>query len=209
MRGRFILFDFDGVIVNSTALSFAVSQQFDPDLDHEGYRKLFEGNVYDAFEKKRGPDDGHRDRYFEVYAPRFRAEAMLVPGIDKVIRTLHASYTLAVISSTPTVVIEEFLTRYGMRELFSELLGVDVHTSKVEKIRMVFDKYGATAEDCVFITDTLGDIGEAQVHHVGAIGVVWGLHDRETLERGVPFRIVQKVSEIPDAVTDFFSRARR
>ena len=80
---KFVLFDFDGVIANSMALSFDVSQQFHPELDHDSYRELFEGNVYRSLEEMRGtPDTGHRDRYFAEYVPRLHSEVEIIPGID-------------------------------------------------------------------------------------------------------------------------------
>ncbi|MBI4087872.1 HAD family hydrolase [Candidatus Kaiserbacteria bacterium] len=202
---RFVLFDFDGVIANSMALSFAVSKQFNPELDEKSYRQLFEGNVYRSFEKLRGPDNGHRDRYFAEFVPRLHNEVDLVRDMDDVIKTLSEEYTLAVVSSTPSQAIIDFLSRYQLREYFSDILGVDVHTSKVEKMRMIFEKYGTAAEHCVFITDTLGDMREAEEHGMGAIGDSWGLHDHKTLSKGIPFRIVDKPAELPDAVADYFA----
>ena len=63
-----------------------------------------------------------------------------------------------------------------------------------------------TADDCVYITDTLGDMREAGAHHMGTIGCSWGVHDRATLERGLPFRIVDQPAELRDAVDDYFAR---
>lgn len=205
MKDSFVLFDFDGVIANSMALSYAVSKQFNPELDKKSYLQLFEGNVYRSFEKLRGPDNGHRDRYFAEFVPRMREEASLVPGMDDVIKGLHEEHTLIVNSSTPTQAIDEFLSRYSLREYFSDILGVDIHTSKVEKMRMTFEKYGTNADACIFITDTLGDMREAEEHGMGTVGVSWGLHDRATLERGIPFCIVEKPEELPDAIGEYFT----
>ncbi len=203
---KFVLFDFDGVIADSMGLSFEVSQQFHPELDHDSYRRLFEGNVYRSLEEEHGASGtGHRDRYFAQYAPRLQSEVALVAGMDAVIADVARSYVLSVVSSTPSAAIEAFLSRHGLREYFDDILGVDVHTSKVEKIRMLFEKYRASADQCVFITDTLGDMREAQEHRVSTIGVAWGIHPRETLEKGLPFRIVREPAEIPDAIADYFA----
>ncbi|MEK9154423.1 MAG: HAD hydrolase-like protein, partial [Patescibacteria group bacterium] len=86
-----------------------------------------------------------------------------------------------------------------------EVMGADVHTSKSKKIEMVFKKYGITARKCVFITDTLGDMREAKSVGVGAIGVSWGFHARETLLQGEPFRIVAQPAEISPAISAYFA----
>jgi phosphoglycolate phosphatase-like HAD superfamily hydrolase len=46
---------------------------------------------------------------------------------------------------------------------------------------------------------------EASAADVGAIGVTWGWHSRETLEKGKPFRIVDSAADIPGAVSDYFA----
>jgi phosphoglycolate phosphatase len=207
MEKRFILFDFDGVIADSFALSYDVSRIFHPELDDKAYRKLFEGNVYESLKKLRDIDiKNHGRNYFDVFVPRMKDEAHLFAGMDTVIKELHAEYTLTIVSSTPSLAISQFLERNGLHTYFSDILGQDIHTSKVEKIRMLFEKYAIHAEVCVFITDTLGDIREAKEHAMGAIGVSWGMHTHETLGQGIPFRIVDTPAELPDAISDYFAR---
>lgn len=71
---------------------------------------------------------------------------------------------------------------------------------------VLFDFGGVTAADCVFITDTLGDMREAEEHGMEAIGCSWGFHPHTTLEKGLPFRIVDMPTELPDAVANYFGR---
>lgn len=203
---RFVLFDFDGVIADSFALSFDVSRQFNPELDDARYRALFESNIYESLKRIRGWDKKDRsDEYFSEFNPRMKNEVHLFSGMDDVIEGMKDEYMLAIVSSTPSVAIHEFLARYRLAPNFTDVMGKDIHTSKVEKMRMIFEKHGTTADDCVFITDTLGDMREAEEHGMGAIGVSWGMHAHATLEKGIPFRIVEKPSELPDAVADYFA----
>jgi phosphoglycolate phosphatase len=83
--------------------------------------------------------------------------------------------------------IGEFLTENGMTSYFDRIMGNAVHKSKEEKIKTVFAEYGTDASECIFVTDTLGDIREATKVNVGAIGVTWGFHERERLAQGKPF----------------------
>ena len=127
--------------------------------------------------------------------------------MDDAIKKLHGAYTLAVISSTSVSGITQFLDAHNLSGYFSDILGRDSHHSKVEKMRMIFEKYNVTAAQCVYITDTLGDMREAQAHEMGTIASTWGVHPRETLEKGIPFRILNTPQELPDAVDDYFARA--
>jgi phosphoglycolate phosphatase len=61
---------------------------------------------------------------------------------------------------------------------------------------MTFDKYGIGAEDCLFITDTLGDIKEAHHMKVPTVAVTWGYQSIETLKKGAPPRIVNTPQEL-------------
>ena len=206
MSEKFVLFDFDGVIADSYDLSLELSKKFDGNIDEEAFRALFEGNIYDSLKKRRGEDVTElAKKYFAEFVPRMRTEAHLVPGMDSVVTGLAGSYTLIIVSSTPSDGIRELLSRYAVESYFAEIMGMDVHTSKIEKIGRALHAHRATASDCVFVTDTLGDIREAEAHGIGAIGVSWGVHSHETLEKGIPFRIVDKPEELPDAVDDYFA----
>lgn len=44
---KVVLFDFDGVLVDTFAASFGIYQAFNPGLDAERYRSFFDGNIYD------------------------------------------------------------------------------------------------------------------------------------------------------------------
>lgn len=69
-------------------------------------------------------------------------------------------------------------------QYFSEILGSDVARDKIRKIKMVLDNNDLNAEDCVFITDTLGDILEARQCGIESIAVTWGYHEAERLQKG-------------------------
>ena len=205
---KFVLFDFDGVIADSFALGYDVARivHHEANLTPDDYREWFEGNVYESIKKKvpGGPRD---EAYFAEFAPRAKNEVGLIEGVVDVVAKLHESYTLIIISSTISHSIQDFLDRHTLGHYFSDVMGSDVHRSKVEKIRMVFEKYDTAADQCVFITDTLGDMREAKEHGIGAIGVPWGWHTHATLEKGIPFRIVDTPAELPDAVDDYFARS--
>lgn len=70
---------------------------------------------------------------------------------------------------------------------------------------MIFDDFNIAAPDCIFITDTLGDIKEARVAGVDSIAVSWGYHSLATLELGNPLAVADKPSELPNLVRTFLS----
>lgn len=206
MKKYFILFDFDGVIADSFRPAFDIQKMICPHITEDIYRKRFEGNINDWEEpiNVHTEDCRHDIDFFTEYIPRMEKEVQIVPGMKKVIVELEKQYTLVVVSSTITSPIQDFLEGHDLANHFVQIMGNDVHTSKVEKMKMVFEKFGVEAKDCVFITDTLGDMHEASRVDVGTIGVAWGFHIAETLLRGKPFRLVEKPIDILTAVSDYF-----
>jgi phosphoglycolate phosphatase len=207
MKNTFVLFDFDGVIADTYEVAFETKKTMCPGVSHEDYRKIFEGNVNNVTipEAYHNEDCNHDLDWFEVYVPKMREGAKLFPGMKEVILELEKEHTLIVISSTISFPIEEFLIAHDMRSHFDWVMGNDVHKSKVEKIKMVFDKHQTTAEKCVFVTDSLGDMHEAREMNVPAIGVTWGFCTPEVLKRGEPRVLVDTPEELLIAIRSHFS----
>lgn len=205
-----MLFDFDGVIADSWEIAFETSRTVFPSFDEESYRRMFEGNVHESHKEMVSNEERERAtdiEWFDVYVPKFETRARLFPGMREVIESLSHEYILIIVSSTITSPIQGFLEKHHIGRYFSEVMGADVHTNKHEKIKMIFEKYGTSASECVFITDTLGDMREAKLAGVSAIGVSWGFHPRETLAEDKPFRIVEQPTDIKPAIADYFADA--
>jgi phosphoglycolate phosphatase-like HAD superfamily hydrolase len=205
-KRNFVLFDFDGVIADTYEIAYRVGTMVCPAMTRDDHRRKFEGNVNDWFKNASGHTAAckHDLDWWEAYVPLFREGAHPFPGSIRAVQDIGNRYRMAVISSTISSPIDEFLRRYGARDYFAEIFGNDVHASKVEKINMLFVRYDLTPRNCVFVTDTLGDMDEARQAGVDAIGGSWGFHERERLQRGKPFRIVDRPHELLGAVDDYF-----
>lgn len=213
MRRKFVLFDFDGVIADSYSIAWQTAQTMCTRVTEDEYKAAFEGNVHERHDEMMSADHGSACRHdldwFNIFTPLFEEKAQLFRGMGEVIEELSHSHVLIIVSSTITSPIQGFLEKHHIGRYFSEVMGADVHTSKHEKIKMIFEKYATSASECVFITDTLGDMREAKKENVGAIAVSWGFHDRDTLSKGEPFKIVEKASEIPVAISEYFLGSTR
>lgn len=210
MSKKFVLFDFDGVIVDSFDAAYQTSVEMtDHELPKALYLSFFEGNIYKELSEKQEEQSGQEDRqrhYFEKYVPRL-LESGSFPGIIDVLGELHESYTMVIVTSSVNAPVERYVKLHDIEKHFDWILGADIHRSKEVKIQMVFDKYGIEPSDCVFVTDTLGDMREAHAKHVPSIGVTWGFHERARLEKGDPVQIVDQPSELPQAIQNVFDRA--
>lgn len=206
MKKSLILFDFDGVMADSYQPAFEIAKTICPDLTAAVYSKRFEGNINDWEEPINVHTDScrHDIDFFTEYIPRMKNEVKIVEGMKDVIIQLEKLHTLVVVSSTITSPIQEFLEKHDLATHFDQIMGNDVHASKVEKIKMVFEKYNVAADDCVFVTDTLGDMHEASRMGVDSIGISWGFHSTDTLLRGKPYKVVDNPSALLAAVSDYF-----
>jgi len=205
MDKKTILFDFDGVILDSFEGAFEVNKKLEPTLTEEWMRRRFEGNINDSYidEKGRPATEEEDNEFFNLYIPAMM-KFKIFPEMLDVVKKLNENYRLIIVSSTITGPIKEYMDGHDATKYFTEIMGNDVHKSKVEKIKMVFNKYGVSAGDCLFITDTLGDLLEAEKTGVEGIGVTWGFHSAETLKRGNPVALVNTPEELVAEINWYF-----
>ena len=199
---KLILFDFDGVLANTEEICYQIHAVKNKDLTWKRFQEYSLGNFHEIYGKavKEGlhiePDD-----FFGSYKKAL--EVITIHDIlhDSIL-SLATDYRLAIISSADSSYINDFLAREDLLKCFSDVLGADIHRSKIFKIRSVLGKYNLTPENAVFITDTLGDIKEANECGVQSIGVTWGLHDRSILEKGKPLKIIDNPQDLVKAVKE-------
>ena len=203
---KIILFDFDGVLVDSFETNFKVTKKFasNSNFSENNYKKLFEGNIYkESF--KNGMKRSDKFLLLNSYA----LEVLQLPaieGICNMLKELSCKYKLIIISSGLSSYIKDWLLDRGLNNYFVEVLGADIHESKVEKIKMVFEKYGTNNNNCLFITDTLGDLREAEMAGIKSLAVTYGFHEEHTLLKGNPIGLINKPEDIEIEVKKFFNR---
>ncbi len=208
-KRKIVFFDFDGVIADSFSIAFEINKIIDPNIVSENdYRKLFDRNIAEWAVNSNPKEelDKISREFFKKYIPQMK-NVKIFPAMKKVIAKLGKIYTLFIISSTITSPIRDFLERNNILSYFNDILGSKfIDTNKTERIKTVFKNYGVGAKDCVFITDTLGDIREAASVGVQSIGVTWGFQKKENLIKGNPLRIAEKPEELFDIVSNYFKQ---
>jgi len=206
-KQHFILFDFDGVIADSISAAFEINQKLLPGLTIDEFRLAANGNIND-WAKKQSLDKSKKDlgeSFFKEYRNRAEDNIQLFAGMDKTIEALAQDYNLTVVSSSLTDIIQKFLDRYCLTDYFIKIMGNEIHLKKKIKIEMILNEYGAKADDCVFVTDTLGDVHEAGQLKIPSIGVGWGLHQPEMLSKKC-WSVVDNPTELIDAISARFGK---
>ena len=204
---KIIIFDFDGVLVDSFRLAFETNKLFSPkgtDLSEGRYRVFFEGNVYDKMPKASTTEEGIK-QFFDIYSSKL-FDLPVARGIENALSVLSKEYRMIIVSSTTSAAIDSWLKKNKLDKYFLEIMGSDVNKSKEEKIKAIFEKYKVKPEDCVFITDTLGDLREGQKVGVDCLAVTYGYHAKEVLKKGKSVDFIDKPEDIVVKVREYFNK---
>ena len=187
-----IVFDFDGVIGNTYHINMEVCRLFDTEFTEQDFKDHHNGNVFE--EPKINLTEDVIPLFDKEQKPRFLKEHLF--PLQSVFETLNNNYKLFIISSSVDENINHFLELGGFEKYFSEVYGSRTHRSKIVKFEMLFKKYDFTASECLFVTDTIGDIREAKKINVQTIAVTWGYHHKELLQTENPKAIAHTSEEL-------------
>jgi len=187
-----VIFDFDGVIHNTLNLAYGINKEmFGNNLSLEKYKDIFNGNIY----KHEAITEEASNKFFELQKKEFD-NLRIEESIKKELLKLKDKYMLFIISSNEEDTLNIYLKNNNILNIFDRVLGVETHKSKIEKFKILFEEYNFDKGNCIFVTDTLGDILEANKLGVNTIAVDFGFHERSRLEKGFPKKIISNFDEI-------------
>jgi phosphoglycolate phosphatase len=214
-RRELVMFDFDGVIVDSLDVFSAAFIDACAAVGVEGFTTsddllaVMEDNFY-AGMRERGVDDAHVAEVLRrLGAALIRARRWLKPFplMPQVLEDLSEARTVVVVTSSPAEVVEGWLRSHQVHGV-SEVAGAETARSKVEKIHTLLARFPGQ-EVCWYVGDTAGDIREARAAGVTPLGVAWGWHEPELLLEAGAERVAASPAELlsivaPDLTGDFF-----
>lgn len=196
MSGKLVVFDFDGPIVDSLHACWNVSKSGNANITLDEYREMFNGNIHETLKVTTKLSYPQGFDFWAAYRKGILPREP-VAGIRDVLATLkNEGIPIVIVSSSLSTEIQNYLDTYQLSGFFDEILGADLHPSKVEKFKMLPSKYNVSYKDMIFITDTLGDLLEAQKLAIKSIAITWGYHDEINLLRGNPTTIVKETDTL-------------
>lgn len=190
-----IIFDFDGVIHDTLEIGYKINKLIFPELTLEEYKRMFMGNLY---ENKRINSESS-NKFFELQAEYYKG-LKIEDEIKEEIKKLKENYHLFIITSNKESTVKKYFQENRITDLFEDIMGIETHKSKIEKFKILFQKHKLNIGECIFVTDTLGDILEANRAGIKTIAVDFGFHDRITLQKGNPCSILSNFSDISEVV---------
>jgi len=192
-----IIFDFDGVIHNTTNLTYNITKQiWHPNMIIDEYKEIFMGNIY----SENNFTEDEVINYFKIQKEEFK-KLKIEEKIKNSIQQLYNSgIKLFIISSNTEEILNEYLSRNKIDKFFIKILGLETEKSKIKKFEMLFNGYNIDKEESIFITDTLGDIKEANHLNIKTYAITTGVHNKQILQKGNPYKIINKFEEILEIV---------
>ncbi len=200
-KQKVVMFDFDGVIADSFNIFFT---EFTRACEELGFHKLnskevllslFDGNLILSLFKLGFPPWKLRE-LFQKFQPRIaEANSRVKPfdGIKETLEDISRTYPTYIISSNLSEAVRNFLTRESINGI-QDILGADVETSKVKKIKQISKKH--PNHKPYYIGDTCGDIKEGREANAITVAVTWGWHSKERLLKSNPDYIVDTPEEL-------------
>jgi phosphoglycolate phosphatase-like HAD superfamily hydrolase len=189
-----VIFDFDGVIHDTFDFHRKKLEEYAGILlSEQDFRDIHNGNFF------KSTVDGIQNMNWLGYRDYINSDLAALKikdNIRDVLLELHRRYELFIVTSGGTKNIADYLVNNNILNVFKEVLGLEANKMKVDKFNFIFNRYALVPADCVFVTDTLGDILEANTVNMKTIAIDSGFHNRETLERGNPYRTISRMEEI-------------
>ena len=202
-----IIFDFDGVIVDSLKPLFLtwkkIAEEFDSKVkisDIEKYKKMFKNSVIKMLESI-GLSKKESNRSIEIYLETLEKDPpILFKGIKTVLNKLSKNNTLVLVSGSLEEVIKKRLKEEGILGLFDIIIPmIKLERNKPDPyhINLAIKKLKTNPKDIIYVGDTVEDIQAARNAGISKIiGVSYGFGSKNSLKSENPSKIVDSPEEI-------------
>ena len=188
-----VIFDFDGVLVDNYNTVYDANNQA-YDISEEKFKDLFDGNAITGFKEQF--EESKIKQFYEILDEATK-EMKIEKKVKKELLELQKNHQLFCVTSNKKKKIELMIENLELdKNLFEDILCGDFNSCKEQKINHILQTYNLEKDEVVFVTDTLGDIKEANRAEVKIIAVDFGFHERERLEKGAPYIIVSSFKQI-------------
>jgi len=199
---KIIIFDMDGVLFDSSAVIAKDMKHRYPDITEEMRKGLLVGNFHEQLAKLTIPKKVETEEESDARMTQYALDKSNVPmyaGMRDLLEFLYSNgYIIALNTSATNNNALPLLERTHITSMFDYIGTADISKSKVEKFKLIEEKFQATKENMLFITDTLGDIREADIASIPTVAVTWGSHDESYFNREPHSNLVAIVNTVPE-----------
>ncbi len=207
-RYQYVLFDFDGTLANSTAVSIEVYNEL---ASENGFLPITDAN-YDHLRSL-----AIREMIRELRVPVFKIPELLVAGRKRTFQKIDSvqpfgevfdaarklkqmGVPVGIFSTNSLEMIEAFLKKHGYDQIFSPIVAGGGFLGKRRKLLKFLRKSGLSPDQVVYVGDEVRDI--ESVHGVGMhmAAVTWGVNNSKALMMNNPEYLIENPGDIPAAI---------
>lgn len=212
---KYILFDFDGTLVDSSegifkSLTYAFEEMGHGTPSLELLRKFIGPPLHYSFTNFCGFSTEHAyemtDKYRERYKVKGYLENRVYDGIPEMLEKLkNEGYILGTASSKPIKFIDDICTQRYIKKYFSFIGGTqfdNIKESKTVVIENAMASLGGNTDNTLMVGDRLFDIQGAHEAGIPCCAVLFGFGDRPEFEEYKADYIIEKPSDIFDILKE-------
>ena len=195
MKTKAVIFDYDGVIVNSLEVVFGIYREISRKLHKIEFKTPQElSDSFDGDWKKLYAKLGITNEQEEAIASRIYAQTIMesmsaipvIKGMPEVIEKLAQKTQLGIVTNTQKAFIVDKLKAFNLTDCFKAIVDYqDTPKRKPEPDQIIecMKRLNSLPEETVYIGDMDGDMMAGRRAGVKVIGVTWGWHKKEKLEQ--------------------------
>lgn len=190
MHKKTIIFDFDGTIADTLPVVVDILNAF---ARAHGFREITPDEHHDLRDKPA------RELIRHLGVSLFKVPSLLrhgrkelrkhidevkpFAGMPEVLRELHHSYRLGILTTNSRANVNRFLEQTHLDNLFEFVRSEKKLFGKDKALRRIMRREHITVDSVVYVGDELRDIVAAQKTEIPVISVTWGLNSPELLEK--------------------------
>lgn len=206
--GKVIIFDFDGVLVDSIDAVFKMNQEavavLGKTITLDEYKSCFEEHINKRLASLLSLNEEEKNRMVDFKASIFpkyynNQNVKLFDFAKNLVIEASKLGELWIVSSSPSDLIVNVLEPHGLINYFTKIVGQNKQPKNLFLQSALVNKKD---NEVFFITDTTGDIKETRKIDIKilTIAVLWGFHSAELLKTENPDLLAQKPTEILDFI---------
>jgi len=207
---KVIIFDMDGVLFDTIEVSMKAALNQHPGMTIKMHKELLCGNFHEEIKKvsalrKKETEQEKAER--KLLYSKIKSESPMYRDSRELLEKLHKDgYIIVLNTSAYNCNCLPLLEKANILSLFDFVATAEISKSKTDKFKIIEEKYKVNNRDMLFVTDTLGDIREADIAKVSTIAVTWGAHDKSYFTREEHknlIGIVDSFSELNNYIKNF------
>ncbi len=207
ISSRFLVFDLDGTLIDSSA-GVIEAVNYSLRMTHHPEREGAEISRWIGFPLEKMYADFGVGPFADLYHhfQRRAAESVVrssepLEGAESTVRLLHErGWRMAIATTKVHHHVEAIIEKLGWGDIFPVIVGGDDVTRvkpDPEAFRLAMSRLGANSEDTLVIGDTTNDVLAARAIPVPVVGVVSPYGGHESLLAACPDYVIDTISELP------------